>query len=59
MNREMEIGLLIGQATRALEDVLKVAFYVNTKKKTAARTYNEITQVITNVEDAAILGILL
>ncbi len=33
MNREMEIGLLIGQATRALEDVLKVAFYVNTKKK--------------------------
>ncbi len=33
MNREMEIGLLIGQATRALEDVLKVAFYVNTKNR--------------------------
>ncbi len=38
MNREMEIGLLIGQATRALEDVLKVAFYVNTKKPRPAHT---------------------
>ena len=44
MSREMEIGLLIGQATKIFEDALKVAFDVNTK--TAARTYNEITQVL-------------
>lgn len=54
MNREMEIGLLIGQATKIFEDALKVAFDVNTK--TAARTYNEITQVMTNFEDVASTG---
>mgnify|MGYP003604198517 CR=1 FL=1 len=54
MSREMEIGLLIGQATKIFEDALKVAFDVNTK--TAARTYNEITQVMTNFEDVASTG---
>ena len=54
MGREMEIGLLIGQATKIFEDALKVAFDVNTK--TAARTYNEITQVMTNFEDVASTG---
>ena len=54
MSREMEIGLLIGQATKIFEDALKVAFDVNTK--TAARTYNEITQVMTNSEDVASTG---
>ena len=54
MSREMEIGLLIGQATKIVEDALKVAFDVNTK--TAARTYNEITQVMTNFEDVASTG---
>ncbi len=49
-----KIGLLIGQATKIFEDALKVAFDVNTK--TAARTYNEITQVMTNFEDVASTG---
>ncbi len=43
MNREMEIGLLIGQATRALEDVLKVAFYVNTKKNRGPHIQRDYT----------------
>ena len=49
-----KLAYLLARLPKIFEDALKVAFDVNTK--TAARTYNEITQVMTNFEDVASTG---